>query len=370
MKEPIRVLQVVTIMNLGGLENFLMNLYRKVDRSKIQFDFLVHRQERGAFDDEIEQLGGKIYRLTALHPFKYFSYRKMLKDFFRQHPEYKIIHSHINEGNAIVLSIAKECGVQQRISHSHIDTTIGKFGVLREIPKRLTSRYSSFNYACSVNAGKWLYGKNEFEVFKNSIDVNRFKFNRENRNKIRKQLNLSDDQLLVGNIARFNTQKNHRFLVEVFFEFLKLKPDSKLILIGEGNLENEIKARIHHLKIEKNVIFTGVVFNTEEYLSAMDLFLFPSLFEGLGIVAVEAQCNGLPVLMSENIPDETVLTDLIQIKSLKSSVKEWTEKLFEMSGSKQNRIEYAEMIRQKGFDIETNAEKLTKFYLSCYDSVQ
>lgn len=366
MKHPVRILQVVTIMNLGGLENFLMNLYRKIDREQIQFDFLVHRKEKGVFDDEIKSLGGKIYDMPALHPLKIISYQRKLSQFFKNHPEYKIVHSHLNEGSVFVLYAAKKCGVPVRIAHSHTDTTTGRFGLLREIPKLRVNNYSNYNFACTENAGKWLFRKSEFKIIVNGIDTKRFGFNRNIRNDIRSKLNLNDNNYLVGNISNFTQPKNLTFLISIFWEFLKIKPKSKLVLIGHGGLKDRIIRQVKEYDIEDHVIFAGAVTNPEDYLSAMDLFLFPSLFEGLPLTLVEAQCNGLPVLMSDTISKECILTELVFTMSLDKSTKDWAEELTNLSRLERElnqREIYAEQIKEKGFDVEDNVIELSDFYL-------
>lgn len=328
---PRRILQVVTIMNLGGLENFLMNIYRNIDRSKIQFDFLVHRKEEGFFNQEIIKMGGRIFHMPALHPLTLYAHHKKLRTFFAEHPEYKIVHSHINEGTAFVLFAAKKAGVPHRIAHSHIDTTLGKFGKLRDLPKPFVSTFSTQNFACSQKAGKWLFGTKAFTILNNGISVERYQLNPKQRKTIRQKYNLGDLDCLIGHVGRFDTQKNHKFLLEVFSEFHKKYPGAKLLLVGNGSLESEIKEQVQKLNLDASVIYTGAVGNPQDYLSAMDLFLFPSLFEGLPLTLVEAQCNGLPVLMSDTISGESILTDIVRTKSLFDSAEEWAADLQKFS---------------------------------------
>jgi glycosyltransferase involved in cell wall biosynthesis len=368
MNHPFRVLQVVTIMNLGGLESFLMTIYRNIDRTKVQFDFLVHRKERGAFDDEIEQLGGRIFRMDPIRPTKYFKYKNELKSFFTRHNEYSVIHSHINENSAIVLSVAKTSGISVRIAHSHAKATAGPYKFLRELLKRNISSYSTMNLACSTDAGKWLYGANEFHVFKNSIDVEKFKYPK-NDSKIRKiktSIGFNQDDFVIGLIARFSPTKNHEFLIEVFNAYLKLNKNSKLLLVGDGDLKNSLEKKIKQLNIENYVVFTGNVSNPEDYLGVMNLFLMTSFNEGMPVVLIEAQCNGLPILMSDTIPDEIELTDLTYRKSLNLSADNWATKITEIYRAHQNKLRhgYEQVIRDKHFDIKTNAQRLVDLYVS------
>lgn len=247
MKEPIRILHVVTTMNLGGLENYLMNLYRNIDRTKIQFDFLMHRIEESAFDREIEALGGKIYRLNPIRPMLYFQYQAELKFFLKKHPEYIIVHSHINANSALVLSAAKKVGIPVRIAHAHIAATAKKNWIFREILKMRVHGLATHHLACSKEAGKWLYGTNDFKVFNNGIDAQKYKFNNEMRLAIRAALNVESNEILIGHVGRFNTQKNHEFLINVFVKYNNEQPSSKLILIGEGELKENIKNQIDKL---------------------------------------------------------------------------------------------------------------------------
>ena len=370
MKQPIRILQVVTVMNLGGLESFIMNIYRNIDHSKIQFDFLVHRLERGVFDDEIEELGGNIYRLNPIRPTRFFTYQKELKRFFKEHNEYRTVHSHLNENSAMVLYIAKKIGIPVRIAHSHAKATAGPYKFLREFIKTKINSYSTLNLACSVDAGKWLYGSHDFEVFKNSIDITRFKFpeNPAVTIALKKQLNFESSDFVIGLIARFSSTKNHEFLIESFNAYLKINKHAKLLLIGEGDLQGAIRQKVNGLQIEDHVVFTGNVSNPEDYLCVMDLFTMTSFNEGLGIVLIEAQCNGLPILMSDTMPKEIELTGLTQRKSLHSSAKEWAEEIerIRVEHADDVRVGYEEVIRSKGFDIALNSQKLVEIYSVAY----
>lgn len=362
--KPIRILHVVTSMNLGGIEVLLMTLYRNIDRNKIQFDFLVHRKEKGFFDDEIIALGGKIHRVQPLKPIKVHSYYRELSIFFKENKEYKIVHSHLNANSTLVLWIAKKCGIRHRIAHSHIDKTGGSNVFLKSILKRGINKVSTKRFACSKQAGFWLFRNATFDVFKNSIDSSSFKFNEVTRKKIRRKLRISDKTILIGNIARFNEQKNHLFIINVFHSYLKINQNASLILIGNGNLMGDVESKAKTLGIFEQIIFTGAIQNANEYLNAMDLFLFPSLYEGLGIVAVEAQCNGMPVLMTDSLPDEVEITDLVKRLSLNKSANEWARVIEKQIAQKKNRDGYQKQIIDSGYDINKNAKILTEFYLN------
>src|SRR5690554_6661040 len=263
-EEPIRVLHVVTTMELGGIETLLMTIFRKIDRSKIQFDFLVHRERPGFFDEEIRALGGVVHYLPPLRPDKYFIYKKKLK-YLLKNTNYSIIHSHLNANSTIVLNIAKQIGIKHRIAHSHIDQLGGTGTFLKSILMKFINKVSTDRFACSNQAGLWLYGKKNFLVFNNAIESKHFSFNHELRDNLRQKLGVGNKTVVLGNIARFNEQKNHVFMIEIFESYLKITPNSKLILIGEGDLLVDIKRKASEVGVLKNIIFTGAIKNANEY---------------------------------------------------------------------------------------------------------
>lgn len=367
MEKPIRILQVVTIMNMGGLENFLMNIYRNIDRSKVQFDFLVHREERGVFDDEIEKLGGNIYRLPAIRPTRFFSYLKELKAFFKAH-DYQVVHSHLNENSALVLKVAKKLNVPVRIAHSHAKATAGPYRLLREIIKKKITTYSNCNLACSNDAGKWLYNSNNFKVFKNSIDTRRFSYpaNEEPITLFKQSLGYTEKDYIIGSVARFSATKNHSFLLDVFYAYLQINQDAKLLLIGEGDLKLSIVKKCKDLGIDAQVRFIGNSRAPENYLNVMNLFLLTSFYEGMPVVLIEAQCNGLPVLMTDTMPQQIELTDLTFRKSLNDSASAWASEIESIRNlhKDHHRPAYHNYIKEAGYDVSDNAEKLVELYLS------
>jgi glycosyltransferase involved in cell wall biosynthesis len=362
MSSPKRILHVVTIMDLGGIETFLMTLYRRIDRDKFQFDFLVHREKPGYFDDEIRSLGGRIIQVSPLNPLKVVSYINELRQVLNDNA-YDIIHSHLNTNTAFVLWIAKTVGIPYRIAHSHITRYTGGMKTLIETTNKLyINAMPTHKMACSDKAGKWLFGEHaDYKILNNSIDVQKFTFDKQQRDQIRKDLNIPSQTILIGNIARFFHQKNHEFLIDVFFEFNKNNP-SKLLLIGEGELMPKIKRKVHNLGIENDVIFTGAISHANEYLNAMDVFVFPSHYEGLGIVAVEAQNNGLPVVMNSNLPEELDLTPLIYRISLDKSLKAWSQLILKAYQNNKKRSTMHKTVIEKGYDIKTNVLKLEQFY--------
>lgn len=363
----IRVLQVVTVMNRGGLETMLMNYYRKIDRNKVQFDFMVHREEKGHYDDEIISLGGRIYRMPQIRPGNYRDYFRKLDRFFADHSEYKVVHSHINENSSFVLRAAKKVGVPCRIAHSHLSD----LGIDLKLPFRLYARsvmkdHPTRYFACSKNAGKWLFSNKspeEIKVLNNAVNVEEFLFNREARQRTRKELGVRDE-LVIGHIGRFNKQKNHEFLIEIFKSVVEKRPDAVLVMIGEGNLKPQIEKKVLELGLTSNVRFLGVRSDIARLMQGMDLFLFPSLFEGLPVVLVEAQAAGLKCVISDSITKETDITGSIEFASLSESPEEWANKVL---SSSYEHVDTSLLLSEKGYDTRTMAKWLADYYLDYYE---
>ena len=366
--EPIRVLQVVTIMNRGGLETMLMNYYRKIDRSKVQFDFMVHRSERGHYDDEIEKLGGKIYRMLPIRPGNYHKYFGQLDKFFHEHKEYKVVHSHMNENSEFVLKAAKKANIPCRIAHSHLADLKLDYKYVFRIYARMNLKDNITDYfTCSKRAGEWLFGKeinNSGQVItlNNAVDSEKFQFNNDIRNKVRKELGI-EFKKVIGHVGRFNPQKNHEFLVDVFNEIHKKDKNTVLLLVGEGDLCSKIKEKVKLLGIEDSVKFLGVREDISDLMQAMDLFLFPSLFEGLAVVLVEAQAAGLKCITSTGVTEESNICGDVEFIDLNLEAKVWADKILKMNWSKSNNMR---KIIESGYDAATNVKFLTKFYLDKY----
>lgn len=362
MEKPIRVLQVVTIMNRGGLETMLMNYYRKIDKSKIQFDFLVHRKEKGDYDDEIEKLGGKISRISRIKPWNYRIYFKELDNFFKQNQHYKIIHSHINENSSFVCRAARKNRISVRIAHSH--TSNLKFDFKYPFRKfarwYMTDKNVTEYFACSEGAGKWLFSDKKFQILPNAIDTNEFIRNFNVREEIRKELAI-ENKFVIGHVGRFSNGKNHNFLIKIFNEVRKIDKMAVLLLVGEGVLENEIKKQVRDLNLEKDVIFLGIRDDVNKLMQSMDLFLFPSEFEGLPLVLVEAQASGLRCITSTGVTKESNITGNVEFYDLKISAKKWAEIILK---DKKIKKDYLENIKKNGYDTNTNIVNLSSFYLT------
>lgn len=367
-QQPIRVLNLFTIMDRGGAETMVMNYYRHIDRTKIQFDFLVHREQRGAYDDEIEALGGRIYRLCPIYPQNFARYKRDLRGFFQAHPEYKIIHSHMSELGYFAFSEAKRQGIPVRICHAHnaphgFDMKM----IMRTYFKKRMMPYVTHLFMCGIDSGRWLYGKqneDRFIMLNNAIDVQTYTYDSNKRIEMRRQLNLTDD-LVIGHVGRFNPQKNHPFLMDIFAALLKKEPNAVLLLVGGGVGMSKMQEKVQELGIAEHVRFLGVRSDVADLMKAMDVFVFPSLYEGLGIALIEAQAAGLPCVVSDTIPHEAYLTDLVDSESLSAPAEKWAEKILAKRAIP--RTDRRAEIAAHGFDITTEAVKLQEFYLKAYE---
>lgn len=361
----IKVLHCVSNMDRAGIETMLMNYYRNLDRKKIQFYFLCNKKKPGAYDQEILKLGGKIFYSPGLNPIKIFNYHKIVKRIILEN-NIDIVHTHNGAFGLQALIAAKSAGVKIRISHVHgtkIDKNLKL--PLKLLYKTQLKRFANQFWGCGMDAIKYYFGKNNIEkdncyLLRNAIDVEKFKYNKEDRERIRDKLKINEDEILIGHIGRFMTQKNHIFLINLFNELLKKYKNYKLLLIGDGELQEKIKNKVRDLGISDNVIFTGNIPNTNEYYQAMDFFILPSLFEGLPVVGIEAQTAGLNCLLSDTITKEVDLTGNVEYLNLHDSLDKWIEKIREMSLNKRNIIENE--ISDKGYSIKVEVKKLEKKY--------
>ena len=356
-----RVLQVVTHMNRGGLETMLMNYYRHIDRSKVQFDFLTHRENRCDYDDEIEILGGKIYRLPTLNPWS-IKYRRALSDFFAKHSNYKVVHVHQDCMSSVILKEAAKHNIPMRIAHSHNSNQDKNIKYLVKLFYRhYIPRYATKLFACGEKAGKWMFRGANFEIMNNAIDSQMYVFNDAKRQEQRNYLKIDQTCILIGHVGRFSYAKNHSFLIDVF-EKVCNKVEAKLLLVGDGQLCKQIKNKVNALNLSDRVIFTGVRDDVSDLMQAMDVFLFPSIYEGLPVTLIEAQASGLPCIISDKVPIECKKTDLVEQIALKEDAENWANEIIKFVQTKR-RNTYDD-IKNSGFDIRENAKKLQEFYLT------
>lgn len=371
----IRVLQVFTIMNRGGAESMIMNYYRAIDRNKVQFDFLVHRSEKAAFDDEIESLGGKIFRLNAISPFFPGKYYDELRSFFKEHQGYSIIHSHLNTFSYFPIKIAKEFKIPYRIAHAHTATekitlkellrpASAKEALKKFIKFRLKKRIhknTTHYFSCGEKAGKWLFGvQQHFKIMNNAIDAEKFVYNPLVSAEYRKKNNIGD-QLVIGHIGNFTNPKNHSYLLKVFKALLSKNENCCLVLIGDGPLRKSIEQEAKELSIDHKTHFLGLRTDIADLCQMLDIFVFPSFYEGLPVTLIEAQSAGLKILASDTITREVHLTDDITFLSIQDSPDVWAEEILKKAPYK--RANHLELIKKEGYDIKSSVKIFQDFYL-------
>lgn len=372
MSEPIRVLHVIGIMNRGGAEMMIMNLYRHIDRSKVQFDFVENSCEPAAFDEEILSLGGHIYRCPHYNGKNHFAYVKWWNDFFKAHPkEYPIVHGHLGSTAAIYLSIAKKYGAYT-IAHSHSSGTDHSLhSYIYRMISYNTRNVADYFFACSEAAGKDRFGRkvvsgDHYAVLNNAIDVNCFSYDPSIRETVRDELSIAQNAFVVGHIGRYTKEKNHEFILKLFSELEKMDSNVRLLMIGDGPLHAQIMQAAEQRGLSSDVIFTGVRSDIDRMVQAMDVFVLPSLYEGLPVTMVETQASGLLCIISDKVPSECILTEgLVDILPLSAAPEIWAEKILE----KRNlpRTDRRDEIAAHGFDINTEVVKLQEFYLNAYE---
>lgn len=361
----IRVLQVLNSLNAGGAETFVMNLYRKIDRKSIQFDFIISDVKNSMFEQEILNLGGKIYKIPAFNGTNYINVLHEWKAFFLLHREYKILHSHIRSYASLFIPIAKRFGLVT-IIHSH--STSNGLGV-RAIGKsilQLPLRYQAdYFISCSIAAGEWLFGKRvaaskKHFVVKNAIDLEQYKYNYDVRRKIRNSLNVGDKTVL-GHVGGFRDPKNHGFLVDLFKEYHAINHDSMLVLVGDGELKYHVENQVKEQHLYDSVIFTGSRNDVPDLLQAFDYFVFPSKWEGVPVSVIEAQASGLHCFISDTITNEVKISPLVKSLPISRGINLWVDNLLNTPIERTN---YLQEIREAGFDMYDVSKSMMRFYSS------
>lgn len=369
----IRILRIVAVMNRGGIETQIMNMYRKLDKSKFQFDFLVTRNEIGVFDEEIRKMGGRIYRVKSIRDVGLIQFIKSIDNFFKEHKEYKIVHSHMNTWSGLFLGIAKWNGVKIRIAQSHSaqqghkkNTLKEKFESLFKKTMRFFIKYNATHFwAVGQAAGEWLYGKKvastKMEIIPNAKDLEAYKFNAKVREQLREELKVHNDSFIIGHVGSFSPVKNHSFIIDIFTEVLKKKKNAYLCLVGDGPLRNEIEDRIIESGLKNNVLLLGLRDDVNKLMSMFDVLVLPSLFEGIPNVIIEAQAAGLSCLVSKNVTDEidmkVGLVDFLSISDQDFWISSITNKI-----DKTERISAYKELENEGYDLKSLIAWTEEFY--------
>lgn len=359
------------VMHYGGIESYMMNYYRHFDRNRLQIDFMVHGFEKGVYDNEIESMGGKLYHV-AVKSKSPLQNSHQIRTILNGN-QYKLVHSHMDAMSYIPLKIAKSCGVPIRIAHSHNTWHLTNNRIkieLNEYARKRLPRVATHLFACTEQAGLWLYGeknRERIELVPNAIETERYIYKIQERQQIREQLCLSPEDIVLGHIGRFDYQKNHDFLVEMFAKIWQRDPRYKLVMIGSGQLEESVRQKVNDLKIQEAVRFVPACSDVNRYYSAFDIFCLPSHFEGLGIVLIEAQTNGLPCVASEKVPHVVDVTKSVQFLPLQQET--WVKSILQRQSLK--RIPCAEeQVIAAGYSISDQAQKLQQRYEELLQKVE
>ena len=371
IEEPIRVASVIGRYIGGGVEAVTINYYRNIDKNKVQLDFICDEDSTNIPYEEIEKMGGKVIIIPSYS--KPFKYHKALKSVLKE-GNYKIIHSNINTLSVFSLFAAKCAGVPVRIAHSHSTTNKKekKKNLMKQVLRPFSRVFATDYMCCSELAGRWLFGNKEYDkgnvyLLNNAIDLDKFKYNESLRKKKRKELGIKDDTLVIGHIGRFVAQKNHGFLIDIFNDIHKKNNNSILLLAGQGPLMEDIKNKVKELNLWDSVKFLGQRNDANELYQAFDVFLLPSLYEGLPVVGVEAQAAGLLCYLSDDMTKETKVLDITKFMSLNNTPEEWANNILD-DVKKYKRIDTSKEMTAKNFNIKEEAKKLEEYYLNLYNN--
>lgn len=364
MKKKIKILHVIGSLKIGGAEKMAVNFYKYLDRDKFQCDYLVFNDDIGDYEKEVIELGGRIIHIP-LPEKNYILYFKNLKRVIKE-GKYDVVHSHTLLNNGLTLMIASKMNVKKRISHSHSTQTGVNENILYKfysyIMRRLINKYATDIIACGKDAGIYLYGKQMFFkkgiIINNGIDVDNYKFDNLKSYNIRKKMGLKNE-LVIGHVGRMVPVKNHNFLIDIFSEICKINSESVLLIIGDGELRNNIEKKVKRLNLSKNVIFMGNRSDVADLLQIVDVFVFPSLYEGLPVSMIEAQAAGIPCVVSTGVTKEVKVTKNVKFISLNESSNLWANEIINYS---KNKIDTRKELIERGFDIKTTIKVLEEIY--------
>ena len=362
-----RVLQTGLTSNPGGVESFIMNVYRHIDRKRIQFDFLIKHGTQIAYEEDIKKLGGRIFPVYYGRKENLWKHYHEIKALFEKN-SFCAIHMNLCFFNDIdILKIGYQYGINKRIVHSHNNDFLEKVPKYTEKlidwNKKRSEAFVTDYLACSQAAGKWMFGKQEFIVINNGIDISRYAYNQAIREQKRIALGLKPEHFVIGVVGRIQYQKNPEFVVKIFRKIHERERNAVLLWVGDGDLRLQIEQKITKYGLNQNVKLLGIRQDVNEIYQAMDAFLLPSRFEGLGMVLIEAQAAGLKCFTSaEKVPEETRCTDLVKYISLEKPADFWAQQIL-LSKENHERQEQTEAIKKAGFNIKSGIEQLEKTYL-------
>ena len=373
----LRVLHVIGAMDRGGAETMLVNLHRAIDRSRVQFDYLVHETRECDYDAEIESLGGRVFRGMPRYTIANgHAYRKRMRAFFAEHPEHRIVHGHIGSSSAIYLDEAKRAG-RYTVAHSHAQNFVkGPAGMAFSAMTHPTRRIADYFMACSREAGEDRFGAqivdgDRFTVLRTGIDLDAYRCDEAAHDSARAALGFGLSMMhggspVIGHVGRLAPEKNHAFLIDAFEAYLREEPRARLVCVGRGPLEDQLRAEVGRRGMDSAVAFAGVSDDVPTYLKAFDAFAFPSTSEGLAMAVVEAQASGLPVVMSTGVPELAVVSPRTERLPLDAGADAWAARLAGAVSAwgTRPRTDCTEDVRDAGFDIRDTAAWLARFYLA------
>lgn len=367
-KSPVRILRIVSVLNRGGIESQIMNTYREIDKEKYQFDFLVTRNEKGIFEDEIISMGGRIYHIPGIKEVGIFKFIKYIHSFFKENKQYKIVHCHMNTWSGLILNIAKLNKVEVRIAHSHSANQNKKKSnflstsemLFKNIMKLGISKGATHLFAVGKDSAAWLYGdRKEVTILPNAKNIQTFKFNEEHRKFLRQEFGIADDHIMIGQIGSLSPVKNHEFSVELMNKLILKNKNVKLFLIGSGVQEEKIKSKVNEFGLQKNIIFLGDRNDVNMIMSALDILILPSFFEGMPNVIIEAQIASLLSIVSNSVSSEIDFeVGKVIFEELDSD--KWVNIIDKQKSNK--KLVDLSVIKQKGYDLEEQAKWYENFY--------
>ena len=362
----VKVLQYSGAMNRGGAETILMNIFRNIDREKFEFHFVTHSKETSDYDQEIIALGGKVIYLNKPNYKDLKTFKKEFKQMINDYGPYDAIHSHVQLFNGLILHEAKKNNIKRRISHAHLNGDYSKSSIIRNIyvhySKYLIRKNSTEFIACSKDAGKYLYNNADFITMNNAIDVNLFNY--DNKSKLlHEEYNLDFDNKIITHIGTFKSAKNHEYIIEVFNELIKRDNKWRLFLVGDGELKDKIVNKTRLYNLGDYVYFLGKREDIPHILQSTDVFIMPSILEGLPVVLVEAQAAGVPCIISNNIPTSCDLgLGLVKVLDLKDNLGYWCNEILKQNGNKIDFKTRKIAIKNSGYDLKKNIDLLENLY--------